>query len=212
MLPDAIVFDCDGVLVDSDAAVIAAWSAWAVAYGFDPAAVIEVCHGQPARATVAAFLPADDVAAGVARIDRLELDLAGDAGGLPGARDLLASLPDGRWGIVTSGIRVLATARLAASGIEPPGVLVTADDVVHGKPHPEGYALAIRRLGADAARSVVFEDAPTGIAAARAAGVGTVIGVGPRAAASDVDAVVGDLRAVTWDANHLRIDGWAPTR
>ena len=94
LAPDAIVFDCDGVLVDSDDAVVDAWSAWAVAYGFDPAAVVEVCHGQPARATVAAFLAPGDVAAGIAVIDRLELELAHDVRGLPGARDLLASLPD----------------------------------------------------------------------------------------------------------------------
>ena len=146
LAPDAIVFDCDGVLVDSDDAVVGAWSAWAVAYGFDPSAVIEVCHGQPARATVAAFLAPDDVAAGIAVIDALELELARDVRGLPGARDLLASLPEGRWGIVTSGIRVLATTRLEASGIALPGVLVTADDVTDGKPHPEGYALALQRL------------------------------------------------------------------
>jgi sugar-phosphatase len=212
LLPEAIVFDCDGVLVDSDAAVIAAWSAWAVAYGFDPAAVIEVCHGQPARSTVAAFLPADDVAAGIAVIDRLELDLAGDARALPGARDLLASLPDGRWGIVTSGIRLLATARLAASRFALPDVLVTADDVVLGKPHPEGYSLAVRRLGADASLSVVFEDAPNGIAAARAAGIGTVIGVGPRAVGADVDAIVEDLRNVAWDGTSLVVMGAGASR
>jgi sugar-phosphatase len=203
LAPDAIVFDCDGVLVDSDDAVIGAWSAWAVAYGFDPAAVTEVCHGQPARATVAAFLAPDDVATGIAVIDRLELELAQGVRALPGARDLLASLPSGRWGIVTSGIRVLATTRLQASGIALPDVVVTADDVTDGKPHPEGYALALRRLGADPGRSVVFEDAPTGIAAARAAGVGTVIGVGPRAVEADVDRIVSDLRAVRWDGDAL---------
>ena len=96
---------------------------------------------------------------------------------LPGARDLLASLPAGRWGIVTSGNRVLATARLAASGIALPDVLVTADDVTDGKPDPEGYALAVRRLGATPAGRRVRGRAD-GIAAARAAGVGTVIGVG----------------------------------
>jgi sugar-phosphatase len=205
--PDALVFDCDGVLVDSDDAVVGAWSAWAVAYGLDPAAVVEVCHGQPARSTVAAFLAPDDVAAGIAVIDQLELELARDVRGLPGARDLLLSLPAGRWGIVTSGIRVLATTRLLASGIELPDVLVTADDVAHGKPHPEGYTAALERLAADARRSVVFEDAPTGIAAARAAGVGVVIGVGPRAVDADVDAIVGDLRDVTWDADGLVIRG-----
>ena len=89
--------------------------------------------------------------------------------------------PSARWALCTSGNRVLATARLAASGIDPPPVFVTADDVAHGKPDPEGYALAIRRLGADPADSVVIEDAPNGVVAARAAGVGTVIGVGERA-------------------------------
>ena len=209
LAPNAIVFDCDGVLVDSDDAVVDAWSAWAVAYGFDPAAVVEVCHGQPARATVAAFLAPGDVAAGIVVIDRLELELAHDVRGLPGARDLLRSLPVGRWGIVTSGIRVLATTRLEASGIALPDVLVTADDVTHGKPNPEGYALALRRLGADASRSVVFEDAPTGIAAARAAGVGTVIGVGPRAIGADVEAIVGDLRGVVWDSAGLVVESRA---
>jgi sugar-phosphatase len=162
-----------------------------------------VCHGQPARATVAAFLAPGDVATGIAVIDRLELELARGVRALPGARDLLASLPSGRWGIVTSGIRVLATTRLQASGIALPDVVVTADDVTDGKPHPEGYALALRRLGADPGRSVVFEDAPTGIAAARAAGVGTVIGVGPRAVEADVDRIVSDLRAVRWDGDAL---------
>jgi sugar-phosphatase len=210
VIPDAIVFDCDGVLVDSDDAVVGAWSSWAVAHGLDPEAVVEVCHGQPARATVAAFLPADDVAAGVAAIDRLELELAGEVRGLPGARDLLASLPAGRWGIVTSGIHLLAVGRLEASGIALPEVLVTADDVTRGKPHPEGYTRAFTRLGADAGRSVVFEDTPTGIAAARAAGVGTVIGVGSRASEADVDAIVADLRDVTWDGTGLTIAGLEP--
>lgn len=205
LAPDTIVFDCDGVLVDSDAAVVAAWSRWAQAHGLDPVAVVDACHGQPARATVAAFLSPRDVDEGLAQIDRLELDLAVDVRALPGARDLLAGLPSGRWGIVTSGNRVLATARLAGSGIARPEVVVTADDVTRGKPDPEGYALALRRLGAVAVRSVVFEDTPTGIAAARAAGVGTVIGVGERAIGADVDTIVTDLRTVSWDGRHLRV-------
>ena len=201
--PDAIVFDCDGVLVDSDDAVIAAWSSWAEAHRLDPVAVVDACHGQPARATVAAFLSPGDVEAGLAHIDRLELELATDVRALPGARDLLEGLPAGRWGIVTSGNRVLATGRLTGSGIALPEVVVTADDVTRGKPDPEGYALALGRLGATGGRSVVFEDAPTGIAAARAAGVGTVIGVGERAMGADVDLVVTDLRDVRWDGDSL---------
>lgn len=203
--PAAIVFDCDGVIVASDASVSAAWTAWADARGLDPERVVEACHGQPARATVAAFVDPDGVASALADIDRLELELAAEARALPGARELIAALPAGRWGLCTSGNRVLATARLAASGIDAPPVFITADDVTHGKPHPEGYALALRRLGADPAASVVIEDAPNGIAAARAAGVRTVIGVGERARGAGADAIVDDLRAVRWDGRLLRV-------
>ena len=203
--PAAIVFDCDGVLVDSDASVIAAWTAWAGRRDLDPARVVEACHGQPARATVRAFVDAEDVEGALADIDRLELEVAGDARPLPGAVELLATLPAGRWGLCTSGNRALATTRLAACGITPPPVFVTADDIVRGKPHPDGYRLALARLAAEPGHSVVVEDTPSGIAAARAAGVGTVIGVGERAIGADVDASVADLRSVGWDGNRLHV-------
>ena len=174
-----------------------------------PGRVVEACHGQPARATVAAFVEPGGVTEALADIDRLELELASEARALPGARELVAALPVGRWALCTSGNRVLATARLAASGIDPPPVFITADDVARGKPDPEGYALAVRRLGADPADSVVIEDAPNGIVSARAAGVGTVIGVGTRARDADVDAEISDLRSVTWDGKRLRVAGEA---
>ena len=205
--PAAIVFDLDGVIVDSDASVVDAWTRWAIARDLDPAMVIEACHGQPSRATVRAFVDPADEAGALADIDRIELELAGEASALPGAHALLASVPPGRWGVFTSGTRALATARLAACGIVPPPVFVTADDVANGKPGPDGYLLALARLGADPAASVVVEDAPNGIAAARAAGVGTVIGVGERAVGADVDLVVPDLRAVIWDAGRLVVRG-----
>ena len=205
--PAAIVFDLDGVLVDSDASVVDAWTRWAVARDLDPVAVIDVCHGQPSRATVRVFVEPSDEAAALADIDRIELDLAGEARALPGARALLASLPPGAWGVFTSGTRALATARLAACGIAPPPVFITADDVANGKPNPDGYRLALARLGAAPASSVVIEDAPNGIAAARAAAIATVIGIGPRALGAPVDAVVDDLGAVAWDAGRLRVTG-----
>ncbi len=169
-----------------------------------------ICHGQPARATVRAFVDADDADAALAAIDRLEQELTGEARALPGVIELLGALPHGRWGLCTSGNRALATARLAASGIEPPRVFVTADDVARGKPDPEGYALALTRLGADPSRSVVFEDAPNGVAAARAAGVGIVIGVGERAIGTAVDEAVADLREVRWDRGRLLVRGADP--
>jgi sugar-phosphatase len=206
---DAIVFDCDGVLVDSDASVVAAWSTWAIAYDLEPESVIAVCHGQPSRSTVRVFIDPAGEAAALALIDRLELEAAGEVGALPGARELLAALPEGRWGVFTSGTRALAMARLTAAGIPPPAILITADDVANGKPSPDGYQLALERLGADAARAVVVEDAPTGIAAARAAGVGTVIGIGSRASGQPVDAVVADLRGISWAGDRLMVSGTA---
>jgi sugar-phosphatase len=210
VVPEAIVFDCDGVLIDSDAGVVAAWTAWALSRDLDPSAVIAVCHGQPARATVRAFVAADVAEAALADIDRLELGLASEARSLPGALALLRALPAGRWGLCTSGNRALASARLAASGIELPAVFVTADDVQRGKPDPEGYARALARLGADPSGSVVVEDAPNGVAAAREAGVGTVIGVGKRAIGTDIDAIVADLRGVVWVGGRLVVRGTDP--
>ena len=207
--PAAIVFDLDGVIVDSDASVVDAWTRWAIARDLDPAAVIDVCHGQPSRATVRVFVDPAVEAAALADIDRIELELAGEASALPGAIALVASLPPGRWGVFTSGTRALATARLAACGIVPPPVFVTADDVANGKPNPDGYLLALASLDADPATSVVVEDAPNGITAARAAGVGTVVGIGPRALGAPVDAVVDDLGAVAWDGGCLRVRGEA---
>lgn len=89
---------------------------------------------------------------------------------LPGAEDLLRSLPRDRWAAVTSGGRELMTARLQAAGLPVPDVLVAAEDVAVGKPDPAGYLLAAQRLGADPADCVVLEDAPAGLEAGRRAG------------------------------------------
>jgi mannitol-1-/sugar-/sorbitol-6-phosphatase len=84
-----------------------------------------------------------------------------------------------------------------------PSVLVTADDVTHGKPHPEPFLQAARQLGADPRRCLVVEDAPQGLEAARAAGCFTlaVVTTTPREAL-DADAIVTDLSGVWFDANH----------
>lgn len=190
----AVLFDCDGVLVDSDASVVVAWSRWSRRYGLEPDVVVPLVHGRRAADTLAALLPADDVAEGRELIDALELEAATEVRAVPGAVDLTASLPPGTWAVVTSATRALATARLAAAGIVAPEVLITADDVERGKPHPEGYLGAARQLGVDPSRCVVLEDAGSGVVAARAAGVGAVVGVGERALATDADPVVTDLR------------------
>jgi sugar-phosphatase len=194
----AIVFDSDGVLVHSDASVTRAWTAWAVQYGLDPVGVLSMVHGRPARETVAMLVPETKVGAALVDIHGLELGDAATVSALPGAAQLVAQLPAGAWAVVTSAIRDLARARLAAAGLRQPSVLVSADDVLRGKPDPEGYATALKRLGVEPAQAIVIEDTATGIAAAHAAGVTTVIGVGPRAMGAEATIVVRDLRALSW--------------
>jgi sugar-phosphatase len=93
---------------------------------------------------------------------------------IDGALTLLDSIPTGAWAIVTSGSRALATARLQSRGLPMPPTMVTADDVVNGKPHPEPYMTAARLLGLSADDCIVVEDAPAGLAAATAAGMRSI--------------------------------------
>jgi sugar-phosphatase len=138
-------------------------------------------------------------------INTMEVDSAATVTAIPGALDLVNSIPGGQWAVVTSGNRILAAARLAAAGIPQAGVAITADDVTDGKPHPEGYRAAAAGLGLEPALTVVLEDATSGVLAARAAGVGAVIGVGERALETDADVVVTDLRGINWTGEGLRI-------
>ncbi|MBD7918772.1 HAD-IA family hydrolase [Cellulomonas sp. Sa3CUA2] len=194
---DAILFDIDGTLVDSTGAVVRAWEAWSAAWGIDLVAVLRVCHGRRSEDTVAEFLPSGQRAAAVAELERLELADLGDVTALPATRDLLAALPESRWAAVTSGSRALMRARLAAAGLPVPDVLVAAEDVLLGKPDPQGYLQAARALGFDIRRCLVVEDAPAGLEAGRAAGA-HVLAVATSHPAHDLcaaDAVISDLRA-----------------
>ena len=203
----ALLFDSDGVLVDSDASVTRSWTRWSERYELDAASVLHVVHGRRAADTVVELLPERLHAEALERIHRYELEDTGAVTALPGARELTAGLPVGRWAVVTSATSELAAGRLAAAGIRPPTVLVTADDVAAGKPAPDGYRLAAERLGAPVAQCVVLEDAPSGVAAARAAGVGAVVGIGERALDTDADVVVPDLRSVAYDGGAVIVTG-----
>jgi sugar-phosphatase len=198
-----LLFDSDGVLVDSDASVRSAWTRWAGEYGLDAARVTALVHGRRSADTVAALLPPRHVPGALAAIDRYEVEDAARVTALPGAAAILASLPPGSWAVVTSAVGALARARLAAAGLPEPGVLITADSVEHGKPAPDGYRTAASRLGLPAGGCVVLEDAPSGIRAARAADVGAVIGVGPRSRGLDVDAAIDDLRQAQYTGGKL---------
>ncbi|MFF8397797.1 HAD-IA family hydrolase [Streptomyces sp. NPDC016172] len=172
----ALLFDNDGTLVSSLASVDRCWTRWAAEYGITAEEFARVeLHGRPAAEIAADLLPAEIVPQAVARIEDLEVDDVPNDGVhlLPGTRAFLDVLPAERWAVVTSATRRLAEARLDAVGILPK-TLVAADDITRGKPDPEPYLLAARALGVDPARCVVFEDAPAGLAAGRAAGMTTV--------------------------------------
>ncbi|WP_413802352.1 HAD-IA family hydrolase [Streptomyces iranensis] len=196
---DALLFDNDGTLVSSLDSVLRCWTRWAGEQGIaaEDFARVEL-HGRPADDIIAELLPADRAPRARARIDELELeDVPGGVKLLPGAAELLAGLPAGRWAVVTSAYRELAEARLAEVAIRP-GTLISADDITRGKPHPEPFLLAAERLGVDPARCVVFEDAPAGLAAGRAAGMRTVaLATTTDRAELVADVVVEDLSAVS---------------
>ena len=193
-----LLFDNDGVLVDSVASGNAAWTRWSDEHGLDPARVLEVIHGRRAADTVHALLPESQHEAATDRINALELATAGETVALPGAHVLLNSMVEaGRpWAVATSATRPLALARLEAAGLPVPGVLVTADDVAHGKPAPDPYAEAATRLGLDPADCVVLEDSPAGVEAGVAAGA-RVVGVSLPEGAPGTDLVVADLSELT---------------
>jgi mannitol-1-/sugar-/sorbitol-6-phosphatase len=172
----AILFDLDGVLVDSTRAVDREWREWARRKGVDGDAVMAIAHGVRTVEVIRRVAPHLDAEAEASAIENHE---AGDQRGvtvMPGAADLLSSIPQGRWGVVTSGSRLLATNRLRYCGLPVPEVLVTSDDVTHGKPHPEPYLKGAHRLRLSPADCIVIEDAPAGIQSARAGGM-KVVGI-----------------------------------
>lgn len=167
----AVLFDLDGVLVDSTAYVERQWRDWAVRRGLDPEPFLRVCHGRRALETIRMAAPALDAEAEVAQFPGFVRDEPGHLEAVPGARLLLQGLPGGLWAVVTSGLRASASRRIRDAGLPIPRVLVGADDVAVGKPSPEGYLLAAERLEVAPAGCVVIEDAPAGVEAARAAGM-----------------------------------------
>ncbi|MFF8992079.1 HAD family hydrolase [Streptomyces sp. NPDC014983] len=195
----ALLFDNDGTLVSSYDSVVRCWTCWAHEYGVTAERFGQVeLHGRTAAEIIADLLPAGLVPEAVARVEQLEVEDVANGGVrlLPGTRAFLDSLPADRWAVVTSATRRLAEARLSAVGITPKS-LVSADDVTHGKPDPEPYLLAARQLGVDPADCVVFEDAPAGLRAGRAAGMRTVaLATTHRAGELDADLVVDDLAAL----------------
>ncbi|MGW7004411.1 HAD-IA family hydrolase [Streptomyces sp. NPDC054933] len=197
---DALLFDMDGTLVSSLESVVRCWTRWAQEYGITAERFARVqLHGRPAAEIIAELLPAERIQQALARIEELEVQDVAASGliVLPGTLALLRSLPAERWAVVTSATRRLAEARLAAAGIAP-GLLVSAGDIRRGKPDPEPFLLAAEKLGYRPGRCTVFEDAPAGVQAGRAAGMRTVaLTTTHDRSELDADVLVTDLSQVS---------------
>jgi mannitol-1-/sugar-/sorbitol-6-phosphatase len=199
----AILFDLDGVLCDSTCQVDREWREWAARKGVDGDAIMSIAHGVRTIEVIRRVAPHLDAEAEAAAIEDHEAHDQSGVVVMPGAIDLVKTIPAGRWGVVTSGSRLLATNRLRHCGLPVPEVLVTSDDVTNGKPHPEPYLKGAERIGASPAECVVIEDAPAGIQSARAGGM-KVIGLASTYAAAkltEADAVVQKLGLIQVSLN-----------
>lgn len=167
----AFLLDMDGTILSSIAAAERVWTRWAERQGLDVAAFLPTIHGVRAVDTIGRLrLPGVDAEREAAALTLAEIPDVDGIQPIAGAAAFLSSLPANLWAIVTSSPRQLAKARLAAAGIAPPAVLVTAEDVRHGKPLPDCYQLAADKLGCDVRDCLIFEDTSAGIQAAEAAG------------------------------------------
>jgi mannitol-1-/sugar-/sorbitol-6-phosphatase len=194
----AILFDLDGVLVDSTGSVTRQWRRWAEEHSIDPQKVVEIAHGVRSIEIIRKMAPHLDPQAEVARLEKCEADDQEGVAVMPGAANLLKAIPEGRWCVVTSGTRYLATARLKLANLPTPKVLISADDVSKGKPDPEPYLTGAKLLDVNPAQCLVIEDAPAGIRAAHA-GAMKAVGITSTYPASELleaDAVVQKLAQI----------------
>jgi len=171
LLVQGILFDLDGVLIDSTAGVTRVWRDWATRHGLDPDRTAHTAHGCRAIDTVRLLAPQLDAEAELLDLERREIADSYDVVVFHGAATLLASLPPRRWAIVTSGTRDLASHRLAVAGLPVPELMITGSDIKQGKPHPEPYQRGAALLGLAPAACVAVEDAPSGVRSALDAGM-----------------------------------------
>ena len=206
----AILFDLDGVLVDSTECVERTWRGWATRHSLDPDTVISLAHGRPTRETVRLVAPQLGVEAEAALLEAGEAMASEGIYEIPGAREMLESLPAASWAVVTSGTRAIAEFRLKLTSLPIPPVLICADEIERGKPDPEGYLTAAAQLHRSVDECVVIEDAPLGIEAAQAARM-RVIAIAatyPGERLASADAVVETLTDLTinHDGEGIQID------
>ena len=196
---EAILFDLDGVLVDSTKSVVAVWTAWSERNRIPAARTLHVIHGRRTMEALQILAPHLDLRSEAEKIEAGITHKKGGTVAIPGAASLLRSLPDDRWCVVTSGLKEFAKVRLKDAKLPVPAVLVSAEDVTNGKPHPEPYLKGAQLLKVDPAKCIVVEDAPNGIHAGRQAGM-RVIGLAttyPASELAEADAVVETLEGIS---------------
>lgn len=202
---DAVLFDMDGVLVDSTPAVARVWTRWALEHGLVPDEVVRQAHGRPSLATIIELLPDGDHDEENREVERREIEDIADVVALPGAQTLLQSIPQHRWAVVTSASRELAEARLRAAGLPIPKHLVTASDLQRGKPFPDPYIKGAAILGIAPAECVVAEDAASGVRSGKAAGARVLAllttSTEDELLSAGADWIADDLSALTLDPN-----------
>jgi len=204
---EAILFDLDGVLVDSTKSVVVVWTAWSEKNGIPPAKTLDVIHGRRTIEGLQILAPHLDLEAETKKIEAAITLKKGGTIAIPGAASLLQSLPKDRWCVVTSGLKEFAYIRLKDANLPIPEILVSAEDVTNGKPDPEPYLKGAQRLNMDPAKCIVIEDAPNGIRAGRAAGM-RVIGVGttyPVSELKEANVAVKSMEGVTANSSQGQI-------
>ncbi len=205
----AILFDLDGVLVNSIPAIIHIWTDWATRHGIYREVVLDTIHGRRTEEVLRLLAPQLDIEEQVREIEKGITEATREAPAIAGARELIASLPDDKWCVVTSGIYDLAVGRLRGACLPIPKVLISANEVSRGKPHPEPYLKGAERMGVAPAECLVIEDAVLGIRAAHAAGMKAIALSSTHKAEelAGADAIVDSLSqlSVSRGSEHLEI-------
>ncbi|PIA12842.1 HAD-like protein [Coemansia reversa NRRL 1564] len=177
LLVEGVIFDLDGTLLNTLLVAERVYTEEALKYNLDPKPILEYLHGVPTLKVLQKYYPSSTHTLEYSKA--MELECAKDLDGIsviPGTFELLASIPIGKWSVFTSGMPQLALPRLKYLGITVPPVFITPEDIINGKPHPEGYVLAAKKMGLQANKCLVFEDAAAGIIAGCSAGA-VVVGV-----------------------------------
>ncbi|AIE88011.1 HAD-IA family hydrolase [Fimbriimonas ginsengisoli] len=198
---DAILFDLDGSLVSSIAAVDRAWTAFANRHHLDASFVLPQIHGRRSIDSIRALLPHVDAEEEDAWIRNREATDTEGVFALPGAIEFLISLTC-PWAVVTSGTSDVARARMRAAGVPTPPISVFGEDVERGKPAPDPFLLAAKRLNQIPERCLVFEDTVAGIRSGHAANMKAIAlsTSVPRDGLAEADAIIKDFREIRFES------------